>query len=119
VLLNRCICSRQKSTEKPKTLLEDRRLSIESGGYADMNLLIVDDEVIAINAIMNTIDWDMLPLDQILTANSFQQAVQVFAEKPVDIVLCDIEMPQGNGLELIEWINRFYPLTIKYFIKLP
>ncbi len=84
-----------------------------------MNLLIVDDEVIAINAIMNTIDWDMLPLDQILTANSFQQAVQVFAEKPVDIVLCDIEMPQGNGLELIEWINRFYPLTIKYFIKLP
>lgn len=26
-------------------------------------------------------------------------------------MLCDIEMPQGSGLELFEWVKTYYPLT--------
>lgn len=82
-----------------------------------MNLLIVDDEVIAIQCIMNCIDWDTLPIEQVFTANSLKQAQDIFATKQIDIVVCDIEMPHGNGLELISWINTNYPLVVNIILS--
>ncbi len=76
-----------------------------------MKLLIVDDEMIAIQAIMNGVNWDMLDFEEIMQANSYAQAVEIMEKKPAEVVLCDIEMQDQNGLELIAWINEHYPET--------
>ena len=45
-----------------------------------MNLLIVDDEIYAIQGLISSVDWSLLDIDEILTANSYAQAVNVFSK---------------------------------------
>ena len=70
-----------------------------------MNLLIVDDEMFAIQGILDDVPWEQLKFDNIYTANSYAQAVNIFRSHKVDILLCDIEMPMGNGLDLVQWVR--------------
>lgn len=65
-----------------------------------MNLAIVDDEVIAIQGILDSVDWERMKLDKVLTANSYAQAVNLFLQEKIDILICDIEMPFGSGCSL-------------------
>lgn len=71
-----------------------------------MKILIVDDEIYAVEAIREMIDWQTLGIDEVLTAYSMCQAQKQLSEKSVDILLCDIEMPQGTGLELVSWTRE-------------
>lgn len=70
-----------------------------------MNLLIVDDEIRAIQAVQKNVPWQQLDFDQIFTATSKSKAIEIIEANPVDLLLCDIEMPFGSGLELLEWIQ--------------
>lgn len=81
-----------------------------------MNLLIVDDEMFAIQGILDGVKWETLGFDSVLTANSFQQAVEIFGRQKIEIMLCDIEMPNGNGIELAEWVKTHYPETECIFL---
>ena len=76
-----------------------------------MRLLIVDDEYFAIRGIMDGVNWEVLQFDEILQAGSYGQAVELLERQPGEILLCDIEMPDESGLELIEWVNGHYPDT--------
>ena len=76
-----------------------------------MRLLIVDDEYFVIRGIMDGVNWEVLQFDEILQAGSYGQAVELLERQPVEILLCDIEMPDESGLELIEWVNGHYPDT--------
>lgn len=71
-----------------------------------MNLLIVDDEISAIRAVSNMLDWPALGVDRVFTALSAQEARECIQRDQVDLLLCDIEMPRESGLELLEWINQ-------------
>lgn len=71
-----------------------------------MKLLIVDDEIEIIEGLLSGIVWDDLGFDEVLSCTSIQKAKEYFGEKQIDILLCDIEMPHGSGLELIEWIRE-------------
>lgn len=71
-----------------------------------MNLLLVDDEIITIKGIMKGVDWSILPFDNVYTVTSAAKAKEIFAQNSVDIMLCDIEMPGENGLDLLEWIRQ-------------
>lgn len=77
-----------------------------------MKLLIVDDEIFAIQGILNGVNWAALYYNEILQANSYTQAVALLSQQSVDVVLCDIEMPDENGLMLIQWIREHHPATI-------
>ena len=76
-----------------------------------MRILVVDDEYFAVQGILNGVNWDVLPYEEILQAGSYGQAVELLTPKPVDVVLCDIEMPDESGLELIAWVNEHWPET--------
>ena len=70
-----------------------------------MNLLIVDDELAAIQTIRNHLCWDQLGFENIYTASNKEQAMKQIQTKEIHILLCDIEMPLGSGLELLEWVK--------------
>ncbi len=76
-----------------------------------MKLLIVDDEYIAVEGVMNGVNWDSVGFEQVFQAYSYTEAVEVFQNNYVEILLCDIEMPDGTGLELVEWVNQHSPGT--------
>ncbi len=72
-------------------------------------LLIVDDDILAIEGVKSDLNLDKLGISELLTAFSMHQAKELFVSHSIDILLCDIEMPQGSGLELITWVKEKYP----------
>ena len=81
-----------------------------------MNLLIVDDEIYIIQGLLADIDKAITGLDTIYTANCYSQAMNIFMEHPIDILLCDIEMPFGSGLDLVERVKKNYEQTECIFL---
>lgn len=76
-----------------------------------MKILLVDDEIVALNALKKRVDWVKYGFTEIFTAQNASAARAVFEEHQIDLVLCDIEMPGENGLDLVEYIHENYPKT--------
>lgn len=81
-----------------------------------IHALIVDDEIHAVRGLQAGIRWDRLNIDAVHTAHSLKQAQEVFQAQPVHLMVCDIEMPQGSGLELAAWVKENYPETETIFL---
>lgn len=71
-----------------------------------IGVLIVDDEVLCAEGVKCSTDWNALEVDQVYTAYSMKQAMKVLEEHEVDIILTDVEMPKGTGLDLLEWVRE-------------
>jgi Response regulator containing CheY-like receiver domain and AraC-type DNA-binding domain len=71
-----------------------------------MNVLIVDDDISTIKYIRGQTNWEHLGINQIFEAQNILQAKSILLCNTIEIVLCDIEMPSGSGIELIEWIKE-------------
>lgn len=71
-----------------------------------INLLIVDDEIVTTEVLKEQIDRARLGIDRIYTAYNTDMAREVLGSAEIDMILCDIEMPKENGLELLEWIRK-------------
>lgn len=67
-----------------------------------MNLLIIDDEKYVIESIRQNVDWEKTGIDHVYSATLVRQAEHIMENIPIEIVLCDIVMPQCTGLELIK-----------------
>ena len=68
--------------------------------------LIVDDEPLALECAKSIIDWQEAGVSQVYTAKNAQQAKSFLRQCPCELLLCDIEMPNDNGLDLIQWIRQ-------------
>ncbi|MCR2803825.1 helix-turn-helix domain-containing protein [Paenibacillus soyae] len=79
-------------------------------------LLIVDDEFIAVEGIKSGVNWQEIGISRLFEAYGPEQAKDMFRAERIDIMLCDIEMPQGTGLELLEWVREHYPATETIFL---
>lgn len=79
------------------------------------HLLIVDDEVLAIEGVKADLDLNKLGIAKLLTAINIRQAKDLFESERIDILLCDIEMPQGSGFDLLTWVQEHYPNTATIF----
>lgn len=71
-----------------------------------MRILIVDDDLPTVDVICKSIHWESLGIGQIVTAYDFTEAQNRIRQAAPDIVLCDIEMPRGSGLDLLRWIRE-------------
>jgi len=72
-------------------------------------ILVVDDEVNL--ALMLKDGLNKLPNCEVAMATSGEQALQLFAEQPFDLLITDYKMPGIDGLALAMRIRRLYPLT--------
>lgn len=70
-----------------------------------ISILIVDDDKLLVEKLEKTMKWERLGIATVLTAYNIRQARALMEEFPVQILLCDIDMPQGSGLELLEWVR--------------
>jgi two-component system response regulator YesN len=73
------------------------------------NVILIDDEIVSLSAMEHRINWKKYNVEQVYKASSMMQAQKLFQQHNIDIMFCDIEMPQGNGLELFEWVKGFFP----------
>lgn len=79
-------------------------------------LLIVDDERIAVEGLKSGVQWESIGITKLFAAYSADQAKELFRSERIDIMICDIEMPHGSGLELLAWVREHYPRTETIFL---
>ena len=71
-----------------------------------MNLLIVDDDTVEIQVISSIVKKEQLGIDEIFCAYRAAQAKKILENQQIDLIICDIEMPGENGLELLDWLQE-------------
>ena len=69
------------------------------------DVLLVDDEPIALNALEKNVDWKKCGIRKIFKAGNMEDAKELLKNNRLDIVISDIEMPNGSGMDLLEWIR--------------
>lgn len=70
-----------------------------------MKCIIIDDEPLAIDILKEyCIKLDFLELEG--TFNNPLESIPVIKQKKIDLIFCDIEMPQMNGIDFIESLEN-------------
>lgn len=74
-------------------------------------VLIVDDEENVIASLKESIPWTSMNLEVAGEADSMARALELARKRPFHIVVSDIKMPGGSGLELFRELMAFSPDT--------
>ncbi len=69
-------------------------------------VMIVEDEELILQGIRNILDWEALGLEVVHMAHDGTEALQMWEEEPVHIVVTDISMPEMDGLTLLRKIRE-------------
>jgi DNA-binding NarL/FixJ family response regulator len=73
-----------------------------------VKLLLVDDHELFLEGIISLLE-DEDNLEIIDTALNGKEALEVLSVKQPDIILCDLNMPEMNGIELVKIVKTEYP----------
>ena len=65
-------------------------------------MMIVDDSATMRKIIMRTVRMSGLSFEQTAEAGNGAEALEKLKTSPVDVMLCDINMPEMNGTELVK-----------------
>ncbi len=66
-----------------------------------IRVLIVDDSSVMRKIVERSLRQAGIDLDKIFEASNGAEALSSLRENPVDLILCDINMPVMNGLEFV------------------
>jgi diguanylate cyclase (GGDEF)-like protein len=69
------------------------------------SVLVVDDEPSVRALLAEQLGHEF----EVRSAGSAEQARRALAERPADIVLTDLQLPDGAGLQFLDWVHRHYP----------
>ena len=66
-------------------------------------ILIVEDDVVLARALKNWLERERLQVTCAITASN---ARRIIVSEEVDIILSDLRLPDGDGIELLEWLQK-------------
>ncbi len=90
-------------------VIEKAQAQLAARGHRKYTLLVVDDEPY----ILSPLSGLLAPDFDVVTADSADAAAEVFARRPIDLILTDQKMPRRTGTELLEWVRLNYPATVR------
>lgn len=76
-----------------------------------ISIMVVDDDYLVLKGIRQTIKWQEYGFQIVGEASNCEDALAVFQETQPDIVITDIRMGEGNGLDLAAAIKAVKPET--------
>ncbi|MHA6530058.1 response regulator transcription factor [Paenibacillus sp. BAC0078] len=71
-----------------------------------MRCLLIDDDIPTVEALLGIVKWNEYGITEVLTAYNIQDAKQLFDSGAPDLIICDIEMPRGSGIDMIKWARE-------------
>ena len=69
-----------------------------------MKLLVCDDDISTIDVIQSQLDCKDLGISRIFRAYNGKMAKDIIDKDEPDLILCDIDMPVCNGMEVLEYV---------------
>ncbi len=74
-----------------------------------VRVLVVDDDRIILESLCEFLRLEHYEVE---TAAAFPQALQILERGGIDLILCDINMPGGNGFELLHCVRKRFQETV-------
>ncbi len=71
-----------------------------------IKVLLVDDEILAIEYLENIIDWQQLGFKVVARATHGKQAIAYLRKYSVDLIISDIKMPVMDGIDLAKFVQH-------------
>ncbi|HEY4875139.1 MAG TPA: response regulator [Puia sp.] len=71
-------------------------------------ILIVDDSVIVIDRLVNILE-ELTTNHIIFTCRSHKEAINAITKKNIDIAVLDINLPDGNGINILRYVKKNKP----------
>ena len=71
------------------------------------NILIIDDEEQLRKLLSRIISLEGFKVEQ---AGTLKSALTTLAQKEIDLVLCDVKLPDGDGVQFVKELKQKYPL---------
>lgn len=81
-----------------------------------MNVLIVDDDRFVVASLEKGLNWSALGFTKVFTAYNINAAKTVIEENTIHLLISDIDMPQGSGLDLLAWMRDRHDDTPAVFL---
>ena len=81
-----------------------------------MNVLIVDDDRFVVASLEKGINWSALGFNKVYSAYNIKAAQTIIKENSIHLLISDIDMPQGSGLDLLAWMREQYDDTPVIFL---
>lgn len=78
-----------------------------------MNILYVDDEKDLLELASTFFEDEKIPLD---VASDFSQALELLRAKKYDLIIADIRMPSGSGIELVSRARAEFAFKGKFIL---
>ena len=77
-------------------------------------ILMVDDDVLALEGLKNGIHFREIGFEEAFFASGMKSACEILERHPIDVLVADIEMPGGSGIELQKWVleKGLKPVTV-------
>lgn len=70
------------------------------------NAILVDDEPRSIDALEKNVEWRKCGIRKVYKALNMSAAIKLIEGEKIEVLICDIEMPNGSGLQLLEWLRE-------------
>ncbi len=67
-----------------------------------MTILICDDDHSTVDVLTSQLDFEAFGIDRVLTAYNGRAAIELVEKERPEIILCDIDMPQANGIDVLK-----------------
>jgi len=65
--------------------------------------LILEDDRTMQESLLKDIIWERYGIDNCLTASSVPEGKHILEENAIDLMLCDVEVIKGTGIDLLRW----------------
>ncbi len=96
---------------------DDRGSDVKRGTHIPQprhrcSVLIVDDEPTILALLVHQLGQEF----EIVTACSTAQARSTVAARPVDIIITDLNLSDGSGLALLEWMRQMHPRSARVLL---
>jgi diguanylate cyclase (GGDEF)-like protein len=76
------------------------------------SVLAIDDDPAVLGVLVRQLATDF----EVATAETIEQGRAVLVRRSFDIVLADLRLPDGSGLELLDWVRRTVPRTARVLL---
>ena len=79
-------------------------------------MLFVDDDVYSLEGIKAGLSFDGMEVGETFWVTSMKAACSVLRDRRIDIMVCDIEMPGGSGIDLLQWLEEEHISVVTIFL---
>ena len=109
--------SRPVSVQEEAVPIQEEGVSVQEEEGAQVSrqglVLCVDDEPSVLTTLARGLEWEN---HEVLRAENGQQALEILAERPVDLVISDMRMPLMSGTEFLCEVAGRWPDTVRVLL---